>query len=488
MVEHFQRNYSMSLVDDSFRDECGVFGVYGCDDAATLCYLGLYALQHRGQESAGIVTSDDDSFYVVKDDGLVSDVFNPENLAYLEGHSAIGHVRYSTTGSNTVHNIQPLYSKTSLGKLAIAHNGNITNAYSIYNELKDQGALFQSTVDSEVILHLLSKGPEKEFIKALDFALSELEGAFSLVLLGEDFLVAARDPFGFRPLVLGRLNDGFIVASETCALDLIGAKYEREVHPGEIILINKNGMQSTQMRRKQPRSMCVFEHIYFARPDSRVFGDSVHLVRKEFGRVLAREHTIDADLVMSIPDSGNSAAMGYAEASGLPYEIGMTRNHYVGRTFIQPSQNIRDLSVRVKLNPIKEVLDGKRVLVVDDSLVRGTTSKQRVEAIRKAGATHVHVLISSPPITDPCHFGIDTPDKDRLIASNHSIKDICERIGADTLGYLSMDGMLRAVKSYAPNDFCTGCFTGRYPVEVKNKGKYSFEGKKIKLYAQKNGY
>jgi len=472
--------------DDHLREECGVFGVFGCEDASKLCYLGLYALQHRGQEAAGIVSSDKYAFHVVRDEGLVSEVFNPESLTYLKGDSAIGHVRYSTTGSNNVNNIQPLYAKTSFGKLAVAHNGNLTNAYSIYGKLKQEGALFQSTIDSEVILHMLSRSTEDDFLPALQKALAQIDGAYSMVFLGEDMLVAARDTFGFRPLVLGRLGKGYVLSSETCALDLIGATYEREIEPGEIVIITRSGLSSHRIPRTTRKAFCVFEHVYFARPDSVVFGDSVHLVRKEFGRVLSREFKIDADLVMSIPDSGNSAALGYSEASGIPYEIGMTRNHYIGRTFIQPQQQIRDLGVKIKLNPITQVLKDKRVIVIDDSLVRGTTSKQRVSAIRKAGAKEIHMLISSPPITDPCHFGIDTPNREKLIASQKSVEDIRKHIGADSLGYLSMEGMLSAVKAHFPADFCTGCFTGNYPLKVRNKGKHSFEGDKIKFYGKKN--
>ncbi|MSR88388.1 MAG: amidophosphoribosyltransferase [Candidatus Margulisbacteria bacterium] len=473
--------------DDKWHEECGVFGVFECKEATKLCYLGLYALQHRGQESAGIVSFENGNFYVVKDEGLVSDVFNPENLSYLKGDTAIGHVRYSTTGSNNIHNIQPLYAETSKGKLAVAHNGNLTNAYSIYKKLRENGALFQSTVDTEAILHLISLSPEKTILGAIQNTLAQLEGAFSLLILGEGFLVAARDTYGFRPLVLGKLKDSYVIASETCAFDLIGAEYIREIEPGEIVMIDKeNGLTSHRIPKTTRKALCIFEHIYFARPDSHIFGDDVHMVRKAFGRVLAEEFPIDADLVMSIPDSGNSAALGYAQASGIPYEIGMTRNHYIGRTFIQPQQKIRDLDVRIKLNPIKSVLNGKRVIVIDDSLVRGTTSKQRITAIRKAGAKEVHLLISSPPITNPCHFGIDTPKREKLIASQKTLEEIRKHIGADTLGYLSLKGMLNAIKSQAPEDFCSGCFTGKYPLSIKNKGKFSFESKKIKLYAQKN--
>lgn len=468
--------------DDHFHDECGVFGVWGCEDAAKLCYLGLYALQHRGQESAGIVTADKTHFYVVKDMGLVSEIFNPENLEHLKGTAAIGHVRYSTTGSSNFNNIQPLYSKTSKGKVAIGHNGNLTNAVSLYKELKNNGALFQSTVDTEVILHLIAQSKKTALFDVCLDILPKIEGAYSLVILGEKGLIAARDPNGFRPLVLGKLGNGYVLASETCAFDLIGATLIREIEPGECILIDKNGLRSEYFG-KAKKSLCIFEHVYFSRPDSIVFGDLVHNIRKAYGRALAAEYPIDADLVMAIPDSGNSAALGYAEASGIPFEFGMTRNHYVGRTFIQPSQKIRDFGVKIKLNPIKQVLQGKRVVVIDDSLVRGTTSKQRVSAIRQAGAKEVHLRISSPPITHPCHFGIDTPKQDKLIASQKTLEDIRKYVDADSLGYLSLEAMLGCMRQYVPTDFCTGCFTGNYPLKVRNKGKFAME-RKIKLYAE----
>ncbi len=469
-----------------FKDECGVFAVIGNRNAAKLCYSGLYALQHRGQESAGIVSFDGTNFYAVKEMGLVSEVFDNDNLDYLKGNMAIGHVRYSTTGSSNINNIQPLYSQTSKGRISIAHNGNLTNAFSIYKSLSEQGALFQTTVDSEVILHLMSRSQYDDVALALKDTLDKIDGAYSLVGLGEDYLMAARDVNGFRPLVLGKLNKGYIVSSETCALDLIGARYVREVEPGEILIITKkDGVKSYRMSRPAKPSFCVFEHVYFARPDSIVFGDTSHDIRKEFGRVLAREHPVEGDIVMSIPDSGNSAALGYAEESGIPFEFGMTRNHYVGRTFIQPEQKIRDFGVKVKLNAIKSVLKGKRVVVVDDSIVRGTTSKRRVSAIRDAGAKEVHLRISSPSIQYPCYMGIDTPERPQLIAAQKSTEDICSYVGADSLGYLSREGMLSAVKKHKPSSFCTACFDGNYPIDVKNKGKFVIESKKIELYDQK---
>lgn len=471
---------------DKMKEECGVFGVFGCEDAAKLCYLGLYALQHRGQESAGIISYDSKSFYVVKEEGLVSEIFDPENLQHLKGKFSIGHVRYSTTGGNSINNIQPMYSKTAQGKLAIAHNGNLTNALNLYKELELKGALFQSTVDSEIFLHLFSRAKAGNVVGNFQEILPKIEGAYALVALGENYLVAARDPNGFRPLVIGKLGDGYIAASETCALDLIGAQYIREVKPGEIVFITKDGLSSHQIPKKITPSLCVFEHVYFARPDSLVFGDSVHMVRKAFGAQLAKEHPVDADIVIAIPDSGNSAALGYAEASGIPYEIGMTRNHYVGRTFIQPEQKIRDFGVKIKLNPIRHVIEGKRVIVIDDSLVRGTTSKRRVSAIRDAGAKEVHLRISSPPIKFPCHFGIDTPKRAKLIAATKSTLEIMKYVGADSLGYLSQKGMVDAVKSVESSHFCTACFDGKYPIKVVNKGKSAFDSqRKIKLFAAK---
>jgi len=450
-----------------------------------MVYLGLYALQHRGQESAGIVSSDDDKFHIIKDMGLVADVFNEENLQHLKGDSAIGHVRYSTTGSPSIVNIQPLYAKTSKGKIAIAHNGNLTNAYTIYKQLKAEGALFHSTVDSEIILHLIARSIQNNIIEVLQDVLSQIEGAFSLVFLGETYMIAARDPNGIRPLVLGKRADAWVVSSETCALDLIGAKYIREIEPGEIIFIEeKKEPVSFRINRKAKPAFCIFEHIYFSRPDSIIFGDLVHRIRKAYGAQLAHEHPIDADLVMSIPDSGNSAALGYAQASGIPYEIGMTRNHYIGRTFIEPIQKIRDIGVKIKLNPIAEVLKGKRVIVIDDSLVRGTTSKQRVNAIRKAGAKEVHLRISSPPILYPCFFGIDTPKREKLIAAQYCIDGIRQFVEADSLGYLSLDGMLSVMTTYPKENFCTGCFNGKYPCKIIKKGKYSLESKGIKLYSR----
>ncbi len=471
--------------------ECGVFGAYNVAHAATTCFYGLYALQHRGQEGAGIVTCDTSQFFVVKDSGLVSDIFNKESLTYLKGTNGIGHVRYSTTGGNNKANIQPMYSKTSKGKIAIAHNGNITNAYVLYNQLKEAGALFQSTIDSEVLLHLFATSKKRSPLEAMQDTLSHLEGAFSIVAMGDGYLMAARDPNGFRPLALAKLGKGYVIASETCAFDLLNADYVRDIEPGELIMITDDGVESHRFAEPLKRvSQCIFEHVYFARPDSDIFGLNVHQARKEMGRQLALQSPVDADMVIGIPDSGNSAALGYAEASGLPLEMGIIRNHYVGRTFIQPRQRIRSLGVKVKLNPVKSVIQGKRLVVIDDSLVRGTTSKERVSALRRAGAKEIHLRISSPPVIGPCFYGIDTPSKDQLIAANYSIAAICEYIGADTLAFLSVKNLLRAVQDDPHNRFCTACFDGKYPVKVTHKGKKIFESRKerIQLYGTSNRY
>ena len=459
------------------KEECGIFGVFGHKDAANLTYLGLYALQHRGQESAGIVTQNHKRFKVIKDMGLVSEVFNPKNLAELTGDNAIGHVRYSTTGSSTIKNAQPFLAETSKGGIAIAHNGNLVNAAELHEELESSGSIFQTTMDSEVIIHLLSRSDSENITDALIETLSRIKGAYSLLIMGKDNLIAVRDTFGFRPLCLGKLDGAYVLSSETCALDLIQAEYIRDIEPGEILLINKDGASSMKPFPFHRHALCIFELIYFARPDSRVFGRNVHLIRKEFGKSLAKEHPIPADLVMAIPDSGNSAALGFAEQSGIPFEFGMTRNHYIGRTFIEPSQKIRDLGVKIKLNPIRDVLKGKRIVIVDDSIVRGTTSRQRVSALREAGATEVHMRISSPPIKWSCYFGIDTPEREKLIASKKEVDEIRQFIGADTLGYLSLEGLLGSAGLPA-QEFCTACFSGDYPIKLKQKiSKFSLETK-----------
>src|SRR5258705_2668566 len=418
---------------DKFHEECGVVGVYGHDEASTLVYLSLYALQHRGQEWAGIVASNGEALIAHRGRGLVADIFNQDIPARLEGCLAIGHNRYSTSGSTVLKNCQPFVVEWAQGALAIAHNGNLVSAEELGEKLERRGSIFQSTSDTEVIIHLIAASTGTTLLERIVNALSQVRGAYSLAFLTEDKLIAARDPHGFRPLVLGRVGDGWVVASETCAFDLIGARYEREVEPGEILMIDARGVQSIKPFAPAARHHCVFEYIYFARPDSQVFGRNVYSVRKELGRQLARESGVSADIVIPVPDSGVPAAIGYAEEAGLPFEMGLIRNHYVGRTFIEPSQSIRHFGVKVKLNALRQVLDGKRVVVVDDSIVRGTTSRKLVQMIRQAGAREVHMRISSPPTTNPCFYGIDTPTREELIASSHSLEEIREFLGADSL-------------------------------------------------------
>ena len=451
--------------DDKFHDECGLFGIWNHPESANVAYLGLYALQHRGQESAGIAATDGVNLHTEKAMGWVADVFSPERLRRLPGHRAIGHVRYSTAGSSRLRNAQPITANTARGPIAIAHNGNLTNAETLRREMERDGAIFQSTSDTEVILHLLARAPAGPLSEQLPHALRQVTGAYSLLILTPDALYAVRDPYGFRPLGLGRLGDVWVVASETCALDLIEARYEREVEPGEILMISDAGLQSFRPFPPAERLQCVFEYVYFARPDSVLWGRNVHTVRKALGRELAREHPVEADMVIPVPDSGTSAALGFAEQSGLHYEMGLIRNHYVGRTFIEPKQGIRHFGVKVKLNPMPEMLEGRRVVVVDDSIVRGTTSRKIVRMIRSAGAREVHMRISSPPIQWPCYYGIDTPTRKDLIAASHNVDEIRRYLGAESLGYLSLEGMLKAAGS-DPTHFCHACFTGNYRVGI----------------------
>ena len=447
---------------------CGIFGVIGHKDAARLTYLGLYALQHRGEESAGIVTFDGKNVTQHKALGLVGDVFDERIIRSLHGHLAVGHVRYSTTGSSLAKNIQPFLVKHKKTHIAIAHNGNLTNTVKLHAALEEKGSIFQTSMDSEIIVHLLAKAEEKSYKNRVIEALSQLEGAYSFVLMLNDTLVGTRDPFGWRPLCIGRLDGAYVLSSETCALDLIQAKYVREVEPGEVVFINKNGLESIKAFSQDKHSLCIFEYIYFARPDSNIFGKNVYLTRKQLGRQLAREYPADCDLVMPIPDSGNYAAVGFAEESRIPYEIGMIRNHYIGRTFIQPSQFIRDFRVKVKLNPIKDVLKGKRIAIIEDSIVRGTTSRARVKTLWEAGAKEVHMRISCPPLRFPCFYGIDFPTKKELIASRHSIEWVRDFIGVDTLKYLSKEGMLESMP-LPSREFCTACFDGIYPIKPCRK-------------------
>jgi amidophosphoribosyltransferase len=454
------------MTSDKFHDECGVFAVYGHPEAANLAYLGLYALQHRGQESSGIVSSDGLRHHSERGMGYVSDIFTGEKLAALSGAAAIGHNRYSTHGVSQLKNTQPMAIEYARGPLALAHNGNLINAAPLRAGLEEDGSIFQSTMDSEVIIHLIAKSHAKRLQDQVAEALMKVEGAYSLAIMSARELIIARDPQGFRPMAMGTLAGAYVFASETCAFDLIDATFVREVEPGEMIVVNSEGINSYfPMGRGQPKSHCVFEYIYFARPDSFIFGANVHSVRKQFGRQLALEAPVKADVVIPVPDSGVVAALGYAEQSGVPFDKGIIRNHYVGRTFIEPAQSIRHFGVKIKLNPVREVIAGKSVVVVDDSIVRGTTSRKIIKMIRDAGAREIHVRISSPPTTHSCFYGIDTPDRAELIASTYSSEKIREYIGADTLAYLSLERMM-AVLGERQGDFCKACFTGDYPVKT----------------------
>jgi len=457
---------------DKFREECGIFGIYGHTEAANLTYLGLYALQHRGQESVGIATSDGARLQIHKAMGYVADSFDEATFARLAGTSAIGHVRYSTAGESGLKNAQPILIDCAHGEIAIGHNGNLVNAQELRDALVREGSIFQTTSDTEVLLHLYarSKAPTPE--EALVESISQAQGAFSLVLLTKDRLIAVRDPHGFRPLTLGRLGDAYVVCSETCALDLIDATWIRDIEPGEVFIAGPDGEKSIHPFPPARKAHCIFEHVYFARPDSYVFGKSVNEVRTELGRRLAAEQPADADVVVPVPDSGVCAAIGFAEASDLPLQMGLIRNHYVGRTFIEPHQSIRHFGVRVKLNPVKSILQGRRVILVDDSIVRGTTSRKIVKMVRAAGASEVHMRISCPPTISPCFYGVDTPQRSELIGATHSIDEIRRFIGADSLGYLSLDGMLSAVGNERRH-YCTSCYTGEYPVAFpENQSAY----------------
>ena len=448
---------------DKYREACGVFGIFGHPEAANLTYLGLYALQHRGQESAGIVSADGEKMHLSRAMGHVADAFDERTLEGLPGHLAIGHTRYSTAGDSNLLNAQPILIDCAHGQIAIAHNGNLVNARELRDQLVRDGSIFQTSSDTEVVLHLYARSREHTVEDALIESISEVRGAFSFVLLTKDRLIAARDPHGFRPLALGRLGDAHIVCSETCALDLIGATYVRDVEPGELLVIGEGGVRSLRPFPAAPLAHCIFEHVYFARPDSYVFGRSVNEVRTELGRVLARESAPEADVVSPIPDSGVCAASGFAEVSGIPMQFGLIRNHYIGRTFIQPQQAIRHFSVRVKLNPVRSILEGKRVVLVDDSIVRGTTSRKIVKMVKAAGAREVHLRISCPPTLSPCYYGVDTPDRNELIAANHTLEEIRQFVGADSLAYLSLGGLMSAVKPDG-GSYCSSCYTGVYPV------------------------
>lgn len=443
---------------------CGIFGVFNHREASNLVYLGLHSLQHRGQESAGIASTDGNRLYSHREMGLVSDIFNEQVLQGLKGNAAIGHVRYSTAGSSDLKNAQPFVVEYAKGPLAVAHNGNLTNAIIVRDELENYGSIFQSNMDTEVIVHLLALSHENETVERLISALRRIEGSYSLLVLTDKEMIAVRDPRGFRPLVLGKTKDSYAFSSETCAFDLIEAEYLREVEPGEVIRVTADGMKSYAPFKKAEPRRCIFEYIYFARPDSRVFGNTVYTVRKALGRELAAESPVDADIVIAVPDSGISAAIGYSQASGIPYEMGLIRNHYVGRTFIEPKESIRHFGVKLKLNAARETIEGKRIVVIDDSIVRATTGRKIIAMLRQQGAKEIHFRITSPPTRFPCFYGIDIASRSELIASNHDAKEINDYMGSDTLNYLSIDGMKRAIGDDGGYAFCDACFSGCYPL------------------------
>lgn len=455
---------------DELNEECGVFGIVGHADAARLTYYGLHALQHRGQESAGIVTSDGEKFHVHRDMGLVTEVFSSERVSQLIGSTAIGHVRYSTTGSSVLANVQPLVFNYAKGEIAIATNGNLVNADKLRKELESSGSIFQTTTDTEAIAHLIARSNADTLEDAVKETLNELVGAYALLILTNDQMFVAQDPHALRPLSIGKLGDSYVFSSETCAFDTVGATFIREIEPGELLVVNhENEMKVTRFSEPKQTSICSFEYIYFARPDSDISGINVHTARKRLGRKLAEEASVEADVITGVPDSSTSAAIGFAEATGIPYELGLIKNRYVGRTFIQPSQELREQGVKMKLSAVRKVVEGKRVVMVDDSIVRGTTSRRIVNLLREAGATEVHVRISSPPVKNPCFYGIDTANREQLIASNHNIDEICELINADSLAFLSPEGMVESIgrpSKEKNRGHCLACFTGEYPTKI----------------------
>lgn len=460
------------LIPDKFHDECGVVAIFSHPEAEKLAYLGLHALQHRGQESAGIVSSDGLTSRVHKAMGSVADIFTEDVLSKLHGTLAIGHTRYSTAGDSALLNAQPILVQSNKGAIAVAHNGNLVNATAIRARLESQGSIFQTNSDTEVLVHLIALSKEHTLPEAMADALRRVEGAFSLVMMSNDRIFAARDPRGFRPLAMGKISaeghkhDTVVFASETCAFDLIGAEYVRDVKPGELIIVGPEGVSSRFYSTAAPQSSCIFEHVYFSRPDSLVFGRSVQTSREELGRQLAREAGVDADLVVPVPDSGVTAGVGYAAESGIPFRFALIRNHYVGRTFIEPSQSVRDFGVKLKLNPVRSLLEGKRIVLIDDSIVRGTTSRKIVRMIRSAGATEVHMRVSCPPTISPCYYGVDTPSRKQLIAANKSVDEIRDYIGADSLAYLSLEGLKKACGEGEKISYCSACYTGKYPTDI----------------------
>lgn len=460
--------------DDHPHEECGLFGIFGHIDAAAHTALGLHALQHRGQEAVGIVSYDGEQFNSHRALGLVGDNFSTEEvISQLAGNTAIGHVRYSTTGGTVIRNVQPLFAEFKFGGLAVAHNGNLTNAYGVRRSLIERGSIFQSTSDTETIIHLIARSEYGRVVDRLTDAISQIEGAYSLVAMTGKKLIGVRDPYGVRPLVIGRLGDAYIITSETCALDIIGARFVRDIDPGEIVIVDESGLHSLKPFTKKPRRFCIFEYIYFARPDSTIEGKHVYAVRKNIGRELARESSIPADVIVPVPDSGVPAAIGYAQEADIPFELGIIRNHYVGRTFIEPTAQIRNLGVRLKHNANQGSIKGKRVVLVDDSIVRGTTSTKIVEMVRAAGATEVHMRISSPPTTHSCFYGIDTPEREQLMAAQHNVQQMADIIGVDSLAFISIDGLYRAVgetnRDKEMPQYCDACFTGEYPIPLVDR-------------------
>jgi amidophosphoribosyltransferase len=461
-------HYGVHEAGDHFQDECGVAAIYNHPDASRQIYLSLYALQHRGQESAGIATADGTNLFNIKGMGLVADIFTDDILAKLPGDMAIGHTRYSTTGDSALLNAQPIRVDSTKGLIAIAHNGNLVNLGNLRAKLERKGAFFQTTSDSEIIVQLIAHSKETTLVDAIADSLRQVDGAFSIVMMTRDRIFAARDPRGFRPLSMGRIEnpdgpDTIVFASETCAFDLLRAKYERDVAPGELVMVTKDGVTSRQYSTGIPQSSCIFEHVYFARPDSRIYGRWVQESREQMGRQLARESHVDADLIVPVPDSGVTAAIGYSAESGIPFRFGLIRNHYVGRTFIEPEQRVRDFGVKLKLNPVRNLLEGKRVILIDDSIIRGTTSRKIVRMVRSAGAKEVHLRISCPPTISPCFYGVDTPSKKDLIAANNTVEEIRRFIEADSLAYLSLDGLERCCDAREGNEYCVACYTGKYP-------------------------
>ncbi|TGK06966.1 amidophosphoribosyltransferase [Leptospira semungkisensis] len=455
--------------DDKPKEECAIFGIFNSQEAANFTYLGLYSMQHRGQESSGIVSSDGEHLYRYAGMGLVANIFTEGKIRELTGTAAIGHNRYSTTGASFLRNAQPLRVESHLGPIALAHNGNLVNSWEVRSQLEKEGSIFQTTIDSEVIVHLMARSGETDLLSALSSALKKVRGAYSLVVLTKGQLIAVRDPNGFRPLVMGRRDDGSIVfASETCAFDITDTTYERDVEPGEMIVVDRTGIRSFYPFPQAKPALCIFEYIYFARPDSNIFGESVYKVRKALGNQLAKELPVEADVVIPVPDSANIAALGYSEASGIPFQSGLIRSHYVGRTFIEPDQKIRDFGAKIKYNVVKNVVEGKRVVIVDDSIMRGTTSRKIIKMIRNAGATEIHLRVSAPPTVSPCYYGIDIPTHNELIAATHTIEEIRKYLRVDSIAYLSVDSMHKAVNDHRGGGFCNACFTSDYPVEFQS--------------------